>query len=149
MKILKVKVTRQCSAKGTHYIYPPEYDPMKIQVLCYESLQVENLVSIVERGNTYEYLIGVVHDIDLPTFLMSSDIQELTKEEALIEGEKWLPQIEKISNEKEVLRIVAKSVRGEELTTDELNVLDPDNPTAGITKSLSFTEKLSKMELQM
>jgi len=143
-KILKIKVKREPLEKGgTHYVYPPEYDSGKISVLCYESFG--DAAAVMARGKyNYEYCIGVVDSKDAPAFLKSPDIEELTKEEAIPLGDKWLPQTERILDQQKVLLILAKNARGAELTQNDLNALDPDHPESGIGKGKSFSERLTE-----
>jgi len=146
-KILKVKIKREpILGGGTHYVYPPEYNAKKIQVLCYESMGEEDKVKA--RGD-YEYCIGVVKDEDAPAFLKSNDIVEINETKAKIDGKKWRPQTERIIDEKEVLRICAKAVSGESLTQKEKDALNPDKAEIGVNKSKSFSDLLDEYKTKL
>ena len=78
MRIVKVKaILTPNSGGGIHYNYPKEYDPEKINVLCYE--HVGDKAAVEGRGTVDEYLIGLVSDEDAINFLKSDKIIELTK----------------------------------------------------------------------
>jgi|LGOV01.1.fsa_nt_gb Lhr-like helicase len=143
-KILLIKAKRSKNpGGGTHYTYPPEYDSTKIQVLCYESLGKNNIVTARDKSTLpHEFLIGVVSNKDAPQFLVSSDIQEIQQVEANEKGRKWRPQIEKIIDQEKVMMIFAKHARGEELTQEELDVINPEKPNLGLNKSQLFDDLL-------
>lgn len=140
MKILKVRARRTKAGGATHYSYPPEYDPKKIKVLCYES--GGDKAGIIARGSTDEYLIGIVEDADAPQFLASADITEMTRTDAVKDGSKWRPQKEKISDDGRLWSILRKVVKKEALTQDDEDALDPDKPTPGLTKTKTFEKML-------
>lgn len=149
MVILKVKIKRNQTSSGTKYTYPPEYDPRKIQVLCYESMLPENYAEVVSRGNKDEYLIGCVSDGDADVFLKSKDIQEISETEAKILGEAWTRRATKITDPEKVIAVLAKSVRGETLTQTEKDSIDPNKPDSGIILSKSFTECLDELKIKI
>lgn len=141
MIILQVKATLTPNQKGgLHYNYPTGYDAEKINVLCYEHVGAK--ADVEDRGFTHEYLIGVVQDKDAPQFLASEDITELTQESAIENGRRWRPQVEKIVDATKVLSILAKSVRGDTLTTEDLDAIDPTKAASGINKSILFDDML-------
>ena len=141
-KILRVKAMLTVSGVNTHYNYPPEYDAEKIKVLCYE--HVGDKAAIVARGQTFEWLIGVVSDEDAPNFLKSDNITEMTQQQAIVSGRKWRPQVEVITDQGRVLSILAKSVRGETLTQEDIDGIDPENVAKGIRKSQLFDDLLQE-----
>jgi len=138
-KILEVRIQRNQLSGRTDYVYPPGYDAKKIQVLCYEDKD-ETLL----RNNGDQYCIGVVSDADALQFLASSDITEINRGNAIVKGRRWRPQVNKIADEKKILMIIAKYVRGEVLTQQEKNALDPDSPEVGINKSKLFDDLLDE-----
>lgn len=143
-KILKIKVGRKSINGGTRYVYPPVYDASKIQVLVYESSLPENLEEVRNRGNKYEYLLGIVDEADAPRFLRSDDIEEITRQEAESLGAIWTKQQEKVTDQTAVLSILSKLARNETLTEDEQKTIDPDDDTPGISKSKSFSQVLDE-----
>ena len=149
MRILKIKVRRQQTKAGTFYTYPPEYDAEKIQVICYESVLPENYKKVVERGNEEEFLIGVVRDDDASTFLCSSNVQEINREEAVTLGNQWLKQTERIADLGKVLVIMAKVCRGESLNQREKDALDPNKPEQGINLSRSIEDILQELATKL
>ena len=144
MKILKVKIKREQTGGGTHYVYPSEYDAEKITVLRYESTEKE--ADVIARGNTDEYLIGCVSDVDASQFLASGDIVELTKIDAIILGDTWVTKMETITNRDRVIQVLAKYTRGEKLTQQDKDILDPNHSETGIGKTRSFTEMLNNVK---
>jgi len=132
MKIIKVKLISESTPARTHYSYPPEYDKNKIYVLAYGKINADHCC------------LGVIKDEALKQFIASDNIDELTREEAIELGEVWRPQIEKITDEKEVIKICKKIVKGQNLIQKEKNALDSNESTKGINKSKSFTELLDE-----
>ncbi len=143
-KILKIKIGRNQTGSGTSYIYPPEYDSSKINVLSYESIVKENEDIIKVRGNKEEYIIGVVKDVDAPGFLVSADIVELNQTEAETTGNLWRPQVTKIEDRDKVIQILAKVALNQDLTQTEKDAINPDKEEPGIGKSRSFAAMLSE-----
>lgn len=146
-KIVKIKVKREVEGGTTHYVYPPEYDAKKIQVLCYESVgDVDTVVArdSIDSKNSYEYLIGVVSDKDFVQFSKSKDVEEVDYATACVHGRKWRPQVEKILDNNKVLSILSKAARGEVLTQADKDVLDPNKPDRGVNKSKLFDDLLSE-----
>lgn len=143
VKYFKINIQREHPEEGrTHYTYPKEYDPKKIQVLAYESTGCES--DVTKRGDTEEYLIGAVADADAEIF--SKIGEELTEEEITTLGNKWTKQVEKITDQETVLKICAKAALGETLTDEEKAVINPDNETKGINKSKSFSAGLQDIK---
>jgi DNA mismatch repair ATPase MutS len=144
MKILKVKIGRNQGVNGTVYTYPVEYDPSKIQVLCYETTNMDNYDGVVDRGNDYEYCVGVVQDADAAEFLVSADIEELDYSTATTDCATWVKQVEKITDQTKVLSILSKVHNSEALTAEEEAAIDPNDTTTGINNSKSFQEMLDE-----
>lgn len=136
-KILQITVKREQLPGLTQYTYPPEYDAKKIQVLCYEDRD-ETLL----RNNGDQFCIGVVSDADAPQFWVSSDITEIGRTDAIVKGRRWRPQINKITNDDEVIRVIIKKMKGIVLTQKEKDALDPDSSEKGINKSRLFDDLL-------
>lgn len=143
VKYFKINIQRSHPEEGrTHYTYPKEYDPKKIQVLAYESTECED--DVKERGDTEEYLIGAVADTDAEIF--SKIGEELNEAEINTLGDKWTKQVEKITDQEAVLKICAKAALGETLTDDEKAAINPDSETKGINKSKSFSAGLADIK---
>lgn len=138
-KILQVTSQTQKLPGSTRHTYPPEYDSTKINILCHE-LPSE----ITARNNNDCYWIGVVSDADAPGFLLSPDIIELSRANAITKGRVWREQINKIMDDDEVVRIIVKKMKGGTLTQKEINALDPDNSEKGINKSRLFDDLLDE-----
>ena len=145
MKLLKVKIKRTQNAGSTHYEYPPEYNPKKFQVLCYETQLEGKYDAVVGRGNTDEYVIGFVPDGEETVFLYSPDITEINKSEVdAFLGADLDKKVQKITDQDAVLSVLAKSAKKEVLTEADLKVLDPKDATAGITESKSYNDVLKE-----
>ena len=137
--ILRVHAKRTEGNGVTHYEYPPEYDAEKIQVLAYEEGGECAL-----RNDGHQHLIGIVADADAAQFLASPDIEEIDEATACEAGERWRPQVQRISDQNVVLTIVAKAAIGGKLTIAEKDALNPDTATPGVSKSVSFTTLLGE-----
>ena len=145
MKLIKLKISRDQNASRTHYTYPKEYDATKVRFgPFYESSLSENLVKVVARGNTDEFILFGVLDEDAPNFLVNPKAQKLSYDDALALGNTWTKQIERITNPNKTLAVVAKAVRGETLTQAEKAALDPNNQESGINKSKTFKDMLDE-----
>ena len=129
MKILKVKIDMQHKGGVTHHNYPPQYDAEKIQILGYG------------KG----HCIGWVKDVDAPKFLESPDIVEMNRDNTVLDLEDWNPQVERITDDKKVIQILAKVARGEILTQIEKDAINPDNPERGINKTEPVAEGIDKL----
>ena len=148
MKILKMRLKRGPNAEGgTHYTYPPNYVPSKVKFgPVYEKDAKIN-------HDTYQDIIIGVADGDVAGFLQDNNavdgehtfkVEEIVQEDANTLGNTWITQVEKITDQTEVLRICAKAAVGTELTQDEKDALDPDNGAVGINKSKSFETSLGE-----
>ena len=147
-KILKVKIKRNQEEGKTSYVYPTEYDPKKFQVIIYETQIEGNLDKVRKRGNKTEYVIGAVEEENAPSFLRSSDIVEITRSEAeKFAGPELDRTVDKILDRDKVMLILAKSVKGEPLSPDELKIIDSDDPTPGLNKSKSLRKALDEYGL--
>ena len=145
MKLLKVKIKRTQANGATHYEYPPEYNPKKFQVLCYETQLTGKYDEVVGRGNTDEYVIGMVADGEETVFLYSPDIVEIKKNECdAFLGVDLDKKVQKITDQDAVIKVLAKSAKKEELTPEDFKVLDPKDQTAGITESKSYNDVLKE-----
>lgn len=144
MKILKVKIARNQNSNGTSYIYPQEYDASKIQVLCYETTNMDNYDSVVARGNDYEYCVGVVEDEDVGNFLVSDDIEEMDYNTSLSTCESWVKQVNKITDQDKIISILDKINNSEELTQDEKDSINPSNSSTGVNLTKSFQDILDE-----
>ena len=145
MKLIKLKISRDQNAIRTHYSYPKEYDASKVRFgPFYESSLEENLTRITARGNIDEFILFGVLDKDAPSFLANPDAQELSYDDALVLGNAWTKQIERVTNPAKVLSLVAKAVRGETLGQVEKAALDPNSQESGINKSKAFKDMLDE-----
>jgi hypothetical protein len=146
MKIIKMKIQRLDIGGGTRYVYPkPYYEPKKVIFgPVYEA-------GAKERGMNYEYIIFGVRDADVSGFLAANsqvsggftfEVQEIDRNTAIADADPWAPQTERIIDQTKILAICAKAVRGEVLTQQEKDALDPNKTEIGINKTPSFTERL-------
>lgn len=144
MKILRVKIKREENENSTHLSYPkPFWDSQKVTFgPVYENIQRG-------EGRKHMYCIIGVNDFDATQFLkgngkMNGDhvytVIELSKEEAIIIGDTWLPVVEKIMDSNRVLASLVNKARGTD-TKDDEDVLDPEKP-GGFSKTKSFKDIL-------
>ena len=153
MKIIKMRVKKVEGAGVTKYTYPETYDAQKVKWgPFYEGALPEKIEEVRQRGLDDEYIIFGVDDKDASQFLSSNAklekgftfaAQEITKEEALVDGNAWTMVREKITDQSKVIAILAKIARDEVLTQTEKDSLDPDKPEIGINKSKSFEESIN------
>lgn len=144
MKILKIKIERYRVPGHTRYRYPPQYSAEKIIVAGYETMSKVGLQRVEERGDKFEYLIGVVKDVDAPGFLESEAIEEISMEEANETARHWIDQFVTISDQTSVLRVLCKATLGTELTEEDRAVIDINSSTLGMNKTPDFGERLEK-----
>lgn len=154
MKLLKMKIKRMNIKDCTHYDYPtPYYNAYKVIFgPVYEGGLEENVTLIKARNTNDEFIIIGVEDSDLNDFLKANGYKdsdgfefsciEITQAEAEQDGTQWTKQIEKITDQNKVITILAKIGRGEILTQQEKDALNPDNLESGINKTKSFVQDL-------
>jgi len=136
-KIIKAKVYYTKDASGTHYSggYPKNWQANKIAVMGYGDAGED------ERG-TYDIVMGLIREDDYATQLISDNpgvVWEIQKDEANEFGDKyWRPQTVKILDQRKVIEILAKAVRGEKLTQKERDAIDPEKPERGLNKTKKF-----------
>lgn len=143
-----MRVKRSANAQGgTHYTYPPNYDPKKIKFG-----PVYEKDAKINHDKYQDIIFGVV-DGDEVDFLKDNGcvdglhtftVEEISQNDANTLGNTWITQREKIVDQTEVLKICAKAVIGTALTQEEKDALNPDNPTPGINKTKSFEESLNE-----
>jgi len=144
MKILKIKIERLRVPGHTRYRYPPQYSPEKIIVVGYETMSQIGLKQVEDRGDKFEYLIGIVKDIDAPGFLRSEAVEEISREEALKTARHWIDQVATISDQTSVLRVLCKNALGKELVDEDLAIIDIENHVHGINQTPDFKTRLEK-----
>ena len=147
-KLLKVKIKRSQENGKTSYTYPKEFEATKFQVLVYETQLEGKLSHVVGRGNKDEYVLGFVDEQFVSDFLKNPDIKIIDRSEARnFLAEDYEKSIEKVNDQNKVLTILAKSVRGESLSSLELAALDPNNPEKGIIRTKTFKEVLDENDI--
>ncbi len=150
MQLIKMKIKRENFPGRTHYEYPSCFDAKKVK---FGPVYERGFKNPERRGHQY-ILIGVP-DKDAPRFLNADGLREkgftfeaslVSREEALALGSLWGAdsRTEKITDDQTVLRIVAKVARGEPLSKEDEEALDPDHPAPGIRRSPSFQERLDE-----
>ena len=142
MKILKVKIQRNQSVGKTSYVYPKEYDPKRIQVLAYETTNMDNYQDVVDRGNDHEYMVGIVKDEDIDDFLKSDDIEEMDYDTALLTCGTWVKQRTVVTDQDKVATITLKLLNKETITNEEKKIVDPSYDEKGINLTKTFQEML-------
>jgi hypothetical protein len=156
MVLLKMRIRRTGGNGCTHYDYPKQYDAHKIVFgPIYESGLEEVAQKVRDRNAGDEFIIIGIDEADKSQFMQSNltpdadgfihTCVELTEEETAAIGGTWTKQQEKITDRDKVLRITAKSARGEALTEEEKNALDPDHAESGIVKTKHFSVELREV----
>ena len=137
MKVIKAKIKIDRSTGATVYNYPPEWEPPKIPFIVYPT-ERGSIDEIDEGGQLYQYVIATVPDDLYDKMIQNTDVfQPIFLTEAEVFGNRHRPQVNKINDTNLVMSILAKSVRGEILTLEERNAIDPNNPEGAISKSRS------------
>lgn len=152
MKTLKMRIKREAQDGRTHYEYPvPYYDAHKVVFGPIYEGSIDTYAAEAQGRNAKdEFIIVGVADADAPQFLDANgkddgtgfiwSCVEVNDAEAEADGGKWMPQGEKIVDQNKVMSILAKIGRGEELTKQEKDALDPDKDEPGINKTKSFKD---------
>lgn len=142
-KLLKVKIKREVNGTTVGYSYPPSYDPQKFQVIKYESQLSNGMANINSRGGKDEFVIGAVQDSDVTLFTSDPDTVEITRLEAeSFVGDDVDKSSLKVLRPELLFEVLIKSARGEVLTKDEKDSLDPDKGSRLVGKSKSFRDRL-------
>lgn len=155
MKLIKMKVHRYDPGHGgTRYEYPPGYDPKKVVMGPHYEKGAK------ERGDDFQFIIFGVRDADAPQFLSADAVEvnagsgklfkfeaaEQTRVEAeaeidnFLRGETLDAGAEFIEDQVEVTKLLAKIGKGEVLTQEEQDALDPDKPQRGLGRKKSVKE---------
>jgi hypothetical protein len=142
--ILKIKVKREPNGKGgTGYVYPDEYDAEAIKIVAMESVGAED--EVFARGKyNYEYMIGVVNDTDAHHFTISPDIEEIDRREAIKLGRQYQHQFANVTDTNRAIELLAKAARGDTLTQEEKDEIDPEKEGGAINKTPAFDKILDR-----
>jgi len=146
MRLIKMKVARNCTPERTRYSYPDGWDSKKVIFgPVYEK-------GAKERGQDFQWIVFGVADADAPLFVgthgqakgaFTFEAAEITKEEACTLGDPWIDQVQRITDPNVVLAVCDKALKGQPLTAQERDAVDPATSTPGISTSPSFTEALN------
>lgn len=127
-RIIKCKIRKTRTKERTTFKYPTVWRSNRVNVVAYEA--AENL------GDVSEYCVGVVEEEDLPGFLESEDIEEITIEEANTLGRAWKPQRISVSDA-DVAILALRKPTGKR-SEKEKEALDPDKDEPGINRTPLF-----------
>lgn len=130
MKILKVKVRKLRTPSSCRFIYPDAWKAKKIHVLAWGPGK--------GMGEQVEECLCVAEETVAEQLVSSGEAVELPKAQANVLGRKWKPRRARITLEEKVISLVEKLLRGEQLTTQERDILDPDKPEEGINRGPEF-----------
>lgn len=139
MKLMKALIEINRDNGSTEYVGYPEVwleNKHRIPAILYPNDRTDD---VVQDGKLYQPLFPVVPD-DLVDAFISIGFEIADSDEALAFSEKHAPSKEIIEDERTVLMVVSKSVRGEALSQKEKDALDPSKSERGITMSKSFFE---------
>ena len=134
MRTFEVKIEKDRGDAQTTFKWPTWWDEVK------EHVQVEAYQDSANHGKQTEGCVCVCEDHIWEEIEAKNDpaIVLLTEASANTKGREWRPQIEKITDSDALLSVVAKVAAGEDLTDDDLAVLDVNDPTPGRGKSKLF-----------
>lgn len=155
MKFLRMRIRRQDLEGRTHYTYPSCYEANKIIIgPIYEGGLEWQEKKIRDRKKEDEYILVGIDDSNLSQFLKAQKllednfyygVEEVDLNDAKTIGDNWTEQTEKITDEKKVLMICAKAIRGEALSQAEKDAIDPEKDTPGIIRTKKFSEILDEI----
>ena len=159
-----MKIRRDKTQKGTHYEYPtPHYDAKRVLFgPVYEAVLERKVNEVDERNKSKtigeEFIIVGVDELDASLFLQANgfikngfkfEATEIDESSVITYGDDWTEQIEKITDQNKVNEIAKKVGKGEQLTQEDMDALNPDKPEiVGIGKSKSFLEDLTKAKAE-
>ncbi len=116
-------------------VYPNGYRSDKVQVLCYKQKK---------QAQKYNYCLGVCDSAFAEKLVADNpnDVEILDKTTAITTGKEWRPQVEKITDEKAVMKVLAKKVLGGRLLQSDMDIINPEHKARGIGKSQLFDDML-------
>jgi len=157
MKLIKMKVNRTANPQGgTHYEYPtPHYDAYKVAFgPIYEGGLPEGADIARGRDADDEFIVVGVKDVDAAQFLKAEGYVKdgvtygaslISRPEAEALGLAWTKQTDKVTDQTRVNELLVKVGKGEELTQDEKDALNPEkSEVLGMGKSKSFKASLDE-----
>ena len=138
MKILKAMVKVNQTAGGTTYEYPAVWleNKEKFPYIVYPANRGDE---VDVDGASCQPVFVCVPD-DIVDILKAAGLTDAIQAEFTAFGDKHYPVTEVISDQGSVLPVLIAVANGEKLTDDQLKVLDPNDPTLGITKTKSVLE---------
>lgn len=141
MKVIKAKIKVTHEGGGTHYVYPQIWldNVSLIPMVTYPENRTDD---IVEKGSEYQIVYPLVPD-DLYAKMLETEPDVFSvADQAEFEAysDKHYPQKEVISDTNAVLVVLAKAQKGEVLTKEEKDVLDPTSPVLGVSKTKRVIE---------
>ena len=131
MKTVNVKIEQKAEGGRTHSVYPPE---------CGARWIVVETDSFEENGKSFQWRLGLMPD-ERANYLSSTYpefYQIVTDEQANEIGKRYFPKTEKITDDKKILSILAKKSRGESITKEEEDAIDPEKDVPGIQYTKEF-----------
>lgn len=144
MKVIKAKVYYKKIDNRTTYSggYPKCWQAEKIPLVLYADTGTES------DGRTFQNVLAIVPNDLYEVMIKDNNCFPVSKEEAIAIGNQYRPQVDKVVDMDKVLKILAKSARGEKLSVEETNALDPNHPEIGINKSASFEEICNRFNVE-
>lgn len=139
MKLLKAKVKITHNDGATQYTYPQIWlnNKERIPSILYPKDRTDELV---EGNALYQVVFPVVPDDLYDEFLKLPEFSIPSQAEVQSYTDKHLPKREVMQDESKVLSLLAKVGRGNALTQQEKDALDPAHPTKGLGMSKDFVE---------
>lgn len=140
MKIIKAKVYIEQDENSTRYVgYPTLWmqNKEKIPHIIYPRDRSDQAT---DRVGTYQTIYAVVDDAVYDVLIQDPQCSTPTRNEIVDYQNKHEPKEYVIEDQAIVTSILAKQARGDKLTLEERNALDPEKAERGITKSKQFLE---------
>lgn len=140
MKVLKAKVYVDQSNGSTKYTYPQVWldNKERIPEILYPNDRTDQGT---DQNGTYQWVYPIVPD-DVAAELTKLDEFEIADRiELETYAAKHAPVIERVTNPDKVISVLAKIARGEELTKQDTDTIDPEKPESGIVKTKPWLEE--------
>lgn len=153
--LLKIRIKRKTENGSTHYTYPePYYQADKIVVgPLYEGSEDECILERNNRNLGDEYIIVGVDEQNLQSFLSGDghkeddftyEIKQISRTDAEKFAKNWVKQREVIKDQDAVLKVCVKAAKGENLSQNDLDVIDSTKSTKGINLTESLSDIFDK-----
>ena len=136
MKFLKITLPRE--AGGTKLQYPGGIDWYQHNI---GNFAVDHLYY---DENDTAMLLLVIPTKDYNAQMLTDGVEEITEADARQISEANEAQVERVTDEARIQRLIIKAQLGQAFTQEELDAIDPDKDTPGIEKEKRLTDRIAE-----